>query len=277
MASNDSDTVLDFKLVWTYIPGLMLMLRGLALLILYFCLVFTLPKTRSSPTHDSIRSDVVIFVLSTVVYFDGWSFRHDALSKASGHLGPILLAIVTTGSHLFPEMPVCPDMASVIVYYISSVAWAASSSFCVVNMLLRLQSFDVHLASVPWAILGLVLLFTDCHKRTSYELVCRVLIFYALCIFLWFSQTLQPDLERQRFAFTVLHASIHILFVDLYVAFGSVAVWILIFIYYYHTNVKPKSNPITTPTITKRVQTSTDTEKNLLRELEAAKRAGGMV
>lgn len=271
MSFNDADATLDFTLVRTYVPGLLLLLRFALLLGVFVGLVYGLPLLHARNLVDGVRVDIMVFTLTACGYLDGWFFRHDNLSKAAGFLAPVILALLTTTVSLHTDTKPCADIPSVVLYYVSSVAWAASSSFCVLNMLLKVTTFDVRIAAVLWGVACLVLLYVDCHKKALLEVGLRGLLFYLLAILLWFSQTMQPDLERNRFAFSVMHSCLHILFVDLYVVASSVCIWFCIFVYFLHTHLK-------TPLIFKKTPTAkpmrtAENEASLLRELEAAKRA----
>tara|TARA_B100001540_G_scaffold155612_2_gene137724 strand:- start:18442 stop:19269 length:828 start_codon:yes stop_codon:yes gene_type:complete len=274
MSSNDADATLDFTLVRTYIPGLLLLLRFGLLCGVYIGLVCGLPLLHTRNLVDGVRLDIMVFTLTACGYLDSWFFKHDNLSKAAGFLAPVILALLTSSSSLYPDKGPCLDIPSVVLYYVSSIAWAASSSFCVLNMLLKVTSFDAHIAAVFWGIACMVLLYVDCHKKGLLELVVRGFLFYLLTILLWFSQTIQPDLERNRFTFSVMHSCLHVLFVDPYVVGASVFIWFCIFVYYLHTHVK---NPISFKRHSTAKSRTPENDISLLRELEAAKRAGGLM
>lgn len=274
MSSNDADATLDFTLVRTYIPGLLLLLRFGLLCGVYIGLVCGLPLLHTRNLVDGVRLDIMVFTLTACGYLDGWFFKHDNLSKAAGFLAPVILALLTSSSSLYHDKGPCLDIPSVVLYYVSSIAWAASSSFCVLNMLLKVTSFDAHVAAVFWGIACMVLLYVDCHKKGLLELVVRGFLFYLLTILLWFSQTIQPDLERNRFTFSVMHSCLHVLFVDPYVVGSSVFIWFCIFVYYLHTHVK---NPISFKRHSTVKSRTPENDISLLRELEAAKRAGGLM
>lgn len=297
MASNDSDAVLDFTLVRTYVPGMLLLVRGILYLSLYLFLVTSMSLFHVRNAHQLPRMDLLLVFLGFTAYFDSWYFRHDALSRAAGGLFPLLLALFASSDYLYPPTLPCSDMPSVILYYAASIAWAASSSFCVVNMLLRLQSFNINVAAILWGALALVLLYVDCKKKSILELASRSVLFYCLAILLWFSQTFQPDLDRNRFAFSVLHTCLHVLFVDIYVVIASVLIWIVFLMYYNNTNrekIRTSQAPAPVPqtnlhdnllttfhatkssapvkTTLPSTTATHESEMDLLRQLEAAKR-----
>ena len=279
MSSDDTETKIDFRLVQTYAPAMLLLLRGLVLLGLYATLLFGLsPSVALQPGRDGagFRIDLAILVMCCWVYFDGWSFRNDPLSRAAGFLAPPLLLILTMSSQFYPHTSPCLDIPSVAIYYGVGITWAASSSFYVIAMLMNMHTrVSVYTASMVWGVGCIVLLFMNCHKKGVLEILARTLLYYTLVVVLWFSQTLQPDRERHRFVFSILHTTLHILFVDAYVCAGSVIIWSCVFIYHYNTHQSPKHGDAQyTPHAAKN---TTDVSDALMKELQAAKRATGMV
>jgi len=271
MASNDSDAEIDYRLVRTYAPAMLLFMRAALILSLYATLVFGLGNPAEPAQKPSSRMDIAILVLSCSAYLDGWLFRNDALSRAVGFLAPPLLLILTMSDQFYPGGHTCNDLASLAVYYSVGILWAASSSFCVVDMLVQVQSrFNVHVAAACWGAACVVLVFVDCRKRGFLEILARTMLYYIFTVFLWFSQTLQPDRERHRFCFSILHASLHVLFVDPYVVAGSVVIFIAVFVYHYNAIQKPSARPGAPQGV---VLKKADVSENLLRELQAAKRA----
>lgn len=271
MASNSSDASIDFSLVWTYIPGLLLLLRNLVLLCVYTILVIGLPMTPVTSDHI-MPYDIIILIMIMLVYLDGWFFRSDTLSRASGFLAPTLLLIITMSASLYPHARTCSHMTAIAVYYITSVVWAVSSSYCVVDMLFRLQTFNVFVAAVFWSMACVVIVYVDCYKKSIFEIVVRSALYYTLAVVLWFSQKWQHNIDRNRFSFTILHTALHVLFVDRFCVGVTVFVWLCIFIYHYrkqHSQSR-KSTPSFHPS-------KPENTNSLLQELEAAKRAGGLL
>ena len=271
MSSNDSDTAIDFRLVQTYTPAMLLFLRAILLL----CLYATLTSSLSFP--PAFRVDIAILVMSCWVYLDGWVFRNDSLSRTAGFLAPPFLLICTMSQQFHPQTRACSDIPSLVVYYAVGIVWATSCNFCVINMLLQMQTrFNVHAAAILWGVACIVLTYVDCRKRGCFEIFARTMLYYSVAIVMFFSQTLQPDRERNRFAFGILHTSIHLLFVDPYVVAGSVFILFCVFVYHFNeyrkqtqttTNIQRQSMP--------EAKMKTDVSDSLLRELQAAKRAQG--
>ena len=277
MASNDCEPSIDFSIVQTYIPGLMLFFRCLIFLSVYALLVFGMTQETLGHIRSSVRPDIVLFILATLAYFDGFFFRHDNLSRAVGFLAPPLLLIAVMSNCIQSSVGQCDDMTSNILYWVASIAWASSSTFCVLDMILRLTSVNIHIMSVGWTVAGLILLYVDCQKKGVLEIATRSLLYYVLATLLWFSQTLQPDVERNRFSYSVLHGPLHILFVNQYVMCASVCIWVLIFIYYYHSQSKSKTRRSKDPPLVKTSPKKIEAGDELLKQLQAAKQAGGIV
>tara|TARA_B100001758_G_scaffold247962_1_gene269293 strand:+ start:24365 stop:25204 length:840 start_codon:yes stop_codon:yes gene_type:complete len=274
MSSNDSDAIVDFRLVQTYTPAMLLLMRAVMMLCIYASLVVSLSVApiHTQAANVSHRVDIAILVLACWVYFDAWFFRHDTLSRTAGFLAPPLLLILTMSDHFYPHTRSCSDIVSLVVYYATGILWATSCSFCVIDMLLRMQTrFNIHIASAAWAVACIVLMFVDCRKKGVPELLARTLLYYLIVIVLYFSQTLQPDRERNRFAFGILHTSIHVLFADSYVVAGSVIILFCVFVYYFNVHRKPA--PITRNLNAVDAKPKTEVPDSLLKELQAAKRA----
>ena len=284
MASNDTDAKLDFSLVSTYIPGILLLVRSLFLVILYQIFVVALSHNSGFSKHGAhLNVNLILCGMVVLVYFDAWWHRHDALNKSCGFLGPVLLCIATTSDTLYRHGSPCTDITSTLLYYILGTVWAASSGFFVVNSLIRFNScVNVYHASLVWAGVLCLLLFIDCPKKSVYEICVRVCIFYGLVIMVWFSQAFQPDLERTRFAYTILHVHLHILFVDRYIVLGSIVIWAGAFAFQ-RQSIK-QSSLVSASTSHRHASDGMSradpvhaVDESILLQLQAAKRAGGLV
>ena len=278
MASNDSEPRIDFSLVSTYIPGLLLLLRSMLFLVLFQVMVLF-----ASQPNSGIHTNIILYCMAVLIYFDAWWHRHDALNRACGFLAPVFLCVATTSDDLHHHPNSCSSVTATVLYYTLGVTWAASSGFCIIGAMLRLGiNVNIYMASVCWAVVLFVLLYIDCAQYKVHEMIARVLAFYMLAILAWFSQVFQQDIERSRFSFSVLHVHLHVLFVDRYIILGSIVVWCCAFAFQRQNTLRARPNTHSTSN-KKALETGIKHEMkqvvddSVLQQLHAAKRAGGLV
>ena len=106
MASAGADEAVDFRLVATYVPLVLLMLRGVLLLTASQFIAALLDA------HGAL-----VVTLAAVVYFDAHTFRADRLNQACGFLLPVALCIMQSRVPL----PSASDCDSV---YVQAVMWS---------------------------------------------------------------------------------------------------------------------------------------------------------
>jgi len=267
MSSNDSDTPINFTLVLTYIPALLLILRASVMLVAYVCM------------HSFVTLPTAVLVTGflLVTYLDWFVFRHDKLSKACGFLAPLALTLIANGDFYITQ-PCVPSTLFNTLYYVNSIAWASTSSYVFFNQMLQLK-YPTHdnASAALWIVNCIFHVYVHCQTETFLVLTCRVILFYAMTIAHWFAQVLVADCDRNRFAFTVLHTALHILFVDMYVVAASAFIFVGVILYSLHqasvaTSVGPKNVPRSSPCmITTDVESQPENMNTLLNELRAAK------
>lgn len=265
MSSNDCDAQINFSLVLTYIPALLMLLRVACMLAIVAIL----------QTFTSVSPPVLVCSVLLLAYIDWFCFRLDRLSKACGFLAPLALALLANGSFYHTDACAPTTMLNTL-YYANSIVWATSSSYVFINQMLQLKYPVNDLAvAVVWCVNCILHLVVHCDYDRLWLVVCRVAIFYPMTIAHWFAQVLLSDCDRNRFAFTVLHTALHVLFVDLYVATASVLIFVSVLCYCMHSTATAAAKPakITASLFTQ----NTDVEKApenmsaLLHELRAAK------
>ena len=106
MAVTGDDEGVDFRLVATYVPLVLLVLRGVLLLTASQFIAALLDA------HGAL-----VVTLAAVVYFDALAFRLDRLNQACGFLVPVALCIMQARVPL----PSASDCDSV---YVQAVMWS---------------------------------------------------------------------------------------------------------------------------------------------------------
>ena len=222
MASNeDSASDVDFQLVTTYILVLMLLARsGLLVVVVNVC-------QRAVTWPSSLFVLVVV-----VVYFDAYLFRAQKLNWVCDFLAPVALsAYVSTRA---PRTH-CTGLQVVAMHWAVDLCWAVSSNFFLSSRALRLRiPVDVVTASMAWAACLVAHAILACSHTTSAEVVCRVVCYYVSCMIHYYSTSFVDSIDRNALAFSVMHVSLHMMFVEEYVLLGSSLVFAFLYarIYY---------------------------------------------
>ena len=267
MSSNDSDTPINFSLVLTYIPALLLILRASVILVVYVCM------------HGIVKVPIAVLVTGVLLfsYLDWFVFRHDKLSKACGFLAPLALTLIANGDFYITQ-PCASSTLFNTLYYVNSIAWASTSSYVFFNQMLQLK-YPTHdtTSAALWIVNCIFHVYVHCQTETFLVLTCRVILFYAMTITHWFAQVLISDCDRNRFAFTVLHTALHVLFVDIYAVGATALIFVGVILYSLHQtsaakSTGPKTAPKSSPCmITTDVESQPENMNTLLNELRAAK------
>jgi len=222
MASNeDSASDVDFRLVTTYIPVLMLLARsGLLVVVVDVC-------QRAVTWPSSLFVLVVV-----VVYFDAYLFRAQKLNRVCGFLAPVALGVYV--STRAPRTH-CTGLQVVAMHWAVDLCWAVSSSFFLASHALRLRiPVDVVTASMAWSACLVAHAILACSHTTSAEVVCRAVCYYVSCMIHYYSVSFVDGIDRNALAFSVMHVSLHMMFVEVYVLLGSSLVFAFLYarIYY---------------------------------------------
>lgn len=270
MSSNDSESTINFSLVYTYIPALLMLLRASGL----FCLCSLLMALFSS------RPTVVVAGVLLAVYVDCFCTpQHDRLSKACGFLAPPALCLLLN-ANIYASTACTESSLASTLFYINSICWSCTSSFVCVNHLLNLKfPHNDTLLLLMWSGNAIIHLVVQCEKETIAFLIARCIAFYFIAISHWFAQVLMADVDRNSFCHTVLHTATHLLFVHIYMLITSVLIFCIVVIYCMRTKMISTTD---TPAIvcfpasashTSQAQASIPHENTtaLLTELRAAK------
>lgn len=244
-------------------PALLLLFRAAAVLAVYGVM----------QTLTFLSPSVLVCTVLLLAYLDWFCFRLDKISKACGFLAPLALCVLAN-ANFYSRTECGTGTLLTVVYYVNSIAWATASSYAFANQMLELK-YPVHdLVVVILLCINCILhLAVHCEHETLWLVVGRMALYYPITICHWFAQVLISDYDRNRFAFTVLHAGLHLLFVDLYVVAGSIFIFCLVLLYTMHRqhsyhSAGPKSAPKSTPFDD---DSTPDSMSALVSELRAAK------
>jgi len=169
-----------------------------------------------------------LFVLVVVVmYFDAYLFRAQKLNWVCSFLAPVAL-----GAYASTHAPRthCTGLQVVAMHWAVDLCWAVSGSFLLASHSLCLRiPVDVVTASVAWAACLVAHAILACSHTTSAEVVCRAVCYYVSCMIHYYSMSFVDGIDRNALAFSVMHVSLHMMFVEVYVLLGSS----LVFAFFY--------------------------------------------
>ena len=227
-SSDDSACEVDFRLVTTYIPVLMLLMRsGLLVVVVDVC-------------QRAVTWPSSLFVLVVVlVYFDAYLFRAQRLNRVCGFLAPVALGVYVSARYTTAvggaPLTHCAGLHVAAMHWAVDLAWAVTSSFFLASQALHLRlPVDVVSASMVWAACLVAHAILACSYTTPGEVVFRAVFYYVSCMIHYYSMTFLDGIDRNAFAFAVMHVSLHMMFVEVYVLLGSSLVFAFLYarIYY---------------------------------------------
>lgn len=252
MASTE-DSEINFHLVSTYIPLILLMIRALLLItLLEICFLM------------KFQTVVIFLFTAMLVYYDAHLNKTDHLSRACGFLCPLALFLVQL--LLIQIQKDCVNSYYYMSQCILDLVWAiCCSSFVAVVCIKGKFPVDVTYASFISSIFCLVHACMQCAKVEVVEVVVRTCMYYFSCSLFYYLKNQTHTLDRNLYRYTIVHLFLHIFFVRMYVLIGSGVVFILLFSYVYYTNFTSQS-----PSLRISASPVANDQENLVRQLRAA-------
>ena len=274
MSSSDEGRLVDFKLVSTYVPMMILLGRAL-FLTLFFQATLLMGQDNTG----------LLVVLCVVCYFDAYSFKHDVLNKACGFLLPAAFylytnthAAVSHKAYNKDKDIYCSEIYIIVVYWAVDLVWAASSSIHIASLCWKLRiHLRIQTVACVWSLILTTHVMLRCYKTPSFwEVLLRVVLYYVSCMFYFFTSVFLVGVDRNTHHFTVMHVCLHILFVEPYVLLASALISVCVYskLYWEHFAAHPALSPRNLDTERQSaLLTKPDKmpyEDNLLLELRAA-------
>lgn len=219
------DKHVDFGLVHTYVPLLVLASRALLLVALFRLVV-----------HAGLDGPGLVVLLGGATYFDAYVFRGDTLNRAAGFLAPVAFFLYTSTHEVFRwqsdgadglvRRAPCTASPLVMLYWAVDVLWASSSSMQVAALFLPVRAHvRIQTVACAWSLVLLAHVMLRCDAAPALpEVLLRVLLYYASCVCYFYTSVFTPDVDRNAHCFTVMHVCLHLLFVEPHVLLVSVLV-----------------------------------------------------
>lgn len=218
MASrDDGDRDVDFQLVSTYIPVLVLMLRGVGL-----CVLCEVWYRVLGPRQNLL---VVLLVIS---YSDAYYWRNDKMNSVLGFLCPVVVCLLTTTDHTLCSPRIDRAHArlpEVAVFWTLQVLWPVTSAYYFAAVIFQLRR-PRELALVAFWMLCLsahCVLLLGGHQSTG-DIMLRCMVYYMFGMLFYHSKARLEAIDRNTHNCMSLHVSLHLLFVDIYIMVPNVAV-----------------------------------------------------
>jgi len=211
----EEEEVVDFRLVSTYVPLVMLMLRS----------VLLLGAAQFAAAALDAHGTLVV-TLVAVVYFDALAFRHDRLNQACGFLCPVALCVMQAR----PRDRECDAGYAQALVYAVDMVWAVScTSYVAIACYKGLFVVRVVYAGVLWALCAVVHSLATCERLDVQHQIVRTVLYYLTCTLFFYHRHLPALLDRNSHQLSVMHIFYHVFFVQHYVLLGSVLVATLVF------------------------------------------------
>lgn len=224
MSSRDEKDIVDFKLVTTYLPIIIIMLRTG---VLWFCIEIT----------RGLSTCRVSSLIVCLVGADCIVCKHDRFSQICGFcIAPGIAFLLNLGNcssveQLATREPMlgfsytssCVDTVNVILHWTVHVLWGVGSAILLAHNILGLKvSFKA-----TCVVLGILLLllhfFCECDRIGSLEILLRSCMFYVFCLLFYYGSDSHGDLES--LSFLTPHLGMHLLFVEKIMLAASVVIY----------------------------------------------------
>ena len=222
MGSDEESHSVDFMLVSTYVPAVILFVRAVWLVTMLEILV-----------HFVNEMHVLLLVCIWIVYFDGFYFRHDKCNQLCGFLVPCALLYCINKMIQYETVQCEPTNSHYVVIYVCGVLWASISMFTMMYLFLDIvrNHLELHAVAAFTSGLGIAMLVFHCHTMEVWEIILRVLVYYVCTVLFYFFQSKARQIDRKVYNFIVKNIMLHVLFVDVLIACGSIGMCILFFIF----------------------------------------------
>lgn len=217
IASKDDKDIVDFRLVSTYLPVLLILMRT-TMLWLFIELAGSLYETCN-----------VIVIIISFVWLDYVASKPDRFSQiccfcvmpAGAFLLSTCVAQESSASiFVFSYSSACSDMFMTVLHWSIGIAWAVASAVLLAHSVLALK--------IPYktiyVVVGIMAMcaheLCSCAKNSRIEIMFRSCIFYVFCLLFYYGSDSHGDLES--LAFLTPHLGLHFLFVEKIVCFASI-------------------------------------------------------
>lgn len=212
-----ADDAIDFRLVSTYVPLVLLVLRG----------VLLLGAAQLVADFLDARGALVV-ALVAVVYFDALAFSSCRLNKACGFLGPVALCLLQARTTPIESRDCDAGYAQALVYGVDMMWAVSATSYVAIACYKNYFVVRVAHAAATWAVCAILHTLTTCERLDVQHQVMRTVLYYLTCT-LYFYHRHAPALERKHHQLSVLHIFYHIFFVQRFILLGSVIIACMVF------------------------------------------------
>ena len=248
----------DMRLVTTYIPLMILILRSIAMCV--FCEVF---YRIFGPRQN------LLIIIVLIMYADASSWQRDRMNRIVGFLCPVALCIVTTTNHTLCSPVVDETLQSrlplIIIYWTLQVLWPVSTAYYFSAVIFSFQKpREVYLITLWSACLGVHCYLLLGGFQSTGEIMLRCIVYYMTAMLFYHSKCKLAQVDRNTHHSITMHVCLHFLFVDVYIMICSVTVFSILFWYIFFN--RTASDIIYQASIPKTRQ-----DEDLLTQLRAAK------
>ena len=266
MGSCDDDIV-DFRLVSSYVPFVLLVIRAQLLIAAYGTSAYFLASWH---VHESF----LVACLSVIVYFDAYIFRNERLNTASGYVAPVALALTLCAREQPGVRKREWQTVWQTVYWGVQLTWAVSVSFYLAGLALRLKRMPgVHAFATLWACMAVLHILSTAEHTSMLAMSARSLLYYITTSVSYYSRYVLTDIDRNTHSFAVMHLCLHTLFIHPLIMVVSA----LLFVAFYFKIFTDKDRSThaacvpTAPVPIGKPAPRTLSDEMLLKELQAAR------
>lgn len=223
--SSPGDEPVNFQLVSTYVPLLLLLLRSVLLLTAaHLCAALL-------EAHGAL-----LVILAVLVYFDAHAFRHNKLNQACGFLCPVALCVLQ--ARVAHGSQDCEATYLQVALWSVDMVWAVScTSYVAIVCYKGYFVVRVLYAALGWAACAVVHALAACAPLDFPHQLIRTVLYYLTCTLFFYVKCSSPLVDRGSYQFAVLHVFVHIFFVQHYVLLGSVVAAAVVFGAAYYVKV----------------------------------------
>jgi hypothetical protein len=240
IASNDdADHEVDFQLVSTYSPLLIILLRSVVLVVM--CEIYT---KLMGPRQN------LLVVLIVWMYCDAYLWRTDKINRALGFLCPVGMCILTTTdfTHCSALVSNKRSMLAQGVYWTVQVIWPLLAAYYLaVLVLVERMQVKSNPSEIVLAAASMFCLMVHCvlllsAYQTAGEVMLRSVLYYTAGMIFFHSKSKLQCSDRNTHNWMAMHVCLHILFVDVYVLIASCVVFSGLFwrLFAYQTGTLPR-------------------------------------
>jgi len=209
MSSTEEETV-NFQLVSTYVPLLLLLMRS----------IFLLTAAHLGAAFLEAHGAFVVALVG-LVYFDAHAFRNNKLNQACGFLCPVALCVIQARVARYSMD--CDATYMQVALWTVDMLWAVScTSYVAIVCYKGYFVVRVMYAALVWAAFAIVHALAECAPLDFHHQVIRTILYYITCTLFFYVKCSATHVDRASYQFAVLHVFVHVFFVQHYVLLGSV-------------------------------------------------------